>query len=244
MESYNSGPLSDFELTSSNAFSLPAYIVAGIEIGLLTGFGIGIHYLLYGSVNSIYCLVSLFLSINLLICFWEICLFLKRDYIEERNKYWGERQKQTGITPAVEFLATRVSKDNLFSTTFWADVWSTYSLYDGSYADRRCYGFNADVGNGFVTLIPSIILHIGITITFLPANILGILGVMMFWQWLYCTSIYWMSFFVAGRHKLISKSDVNLYIWGTNAPWALFSLLGLYASIRLVLDNSYAVFGL
>lgn len=243
MDKYNPQQLSNFEHHVESDFSLPAGIVAGIEIVILTVLSIGVHYILYGSVNILFCLVSLFLSINLLICFWEICLYLRRDYIQERNTYWRERQERTGKLATGEILSARVSRQNLFSFTFWSDIWATYSLYDGSYADRRTFGFNVDVGNGFATLIPSLILHIGFSINVIPASVIGILGVMMFWQWTYCTSLYWGSFFVAGRQKLISKKDMYIYIWGTNAPWVIFSLIGLYASIRLVLDGSYAVFG-
>jgi len=242
VDNYNLGRIADFE-HNVEGVALPAWLVAGLVIAVLTVGGIAVHHSLYGSANITFCLISLFLSINLLICYWEICLFLRKDYIEKRHQYWKQKQAAGG-SPAMEFINAKVSSKNFLSPTFWADVWAAYSIYDGSYADRRTYGFNADVGNGFVTLIPSLILHAGITVKFLPANVLGILGVMMFWQWLYCTTIYWVSFFMAGRHKLISRTDMNVYVWGTNAPWAVFSVLGLYVSIRLILDNSYAVFGI
>jgi hypothetical protein len=33
------------------------------------------------------------------------------------------------------------------------------------------------------------------------------------------------------------------YIVGTNCPWVIFGLIGMYASVRLILENSWAVFG-
>jgi hypothetical protein len=243
VDNYPSSDLIEDSSDERTQATLPVAVVAALQIGLLTLGGIGLHYALYGTTSLIQDLLSFFLSLNLIICYWEICLFLRRDYIERRNGYWIDRQKRTGAVPALEFLGRDIPIRDMFSPTLWADVWATYSLYDGSYADRRTFGFNADVGNGFVTLIPSIILHLGITVKFLPAQVLGIIGVMMFWQWLYCTFMYWVSFFMAGRHKLISTRDMNLYIWGTNAPWALFSLLGLYVSIRLILDGNYAILG-
>jgi hypothetical protein len=241
MEHYESGKLLEGANSSGSAYTLPVAVVAGMQIGILTVGGIALHQALYGGSSLPFCLLSLFLSLNLVICFWELCLFLRRDYIEARHVYWVERQQRDGTVPALAFLSRRITFREWFSPTVWADVWATYSLYDGSYADRRTYGFNADVGNGFVTLAPSLLLHLGITIQFLPARVLGIIGIMMCWQWLYCTAIYWVSFFMAGRHQLITRRDMNLYIWGTNAPWALFSLLGLYVSIRLVLDGHYGV---
>ncbi|MCY4046169.1 MAG: hypothetical protein OXE99_13990 [Cellvibrionales bacterium] len=241
-DTYNPEQLADFEHTADNEFSLPAGVVAGIEITLLTVVSIAIHYLINGTTNLLFILLSLFLSINLLICLWEICLYLRRDYIEKRHDYFKKRREITGRDPGVDILLAPVTRKSVFSPTFWSDIWSTYSLYDGSYADRKTYGFTIDTGNGFATFIPSLILHFGMTVPVFPPMFIGILGIMMFWQWTYCTSLYWASFFIAGRHKLISKKDMFVYIWGTNAPWVMFSILGLYASVRIVLDNSYAVF--
>lgn len=231
------------KLDDAQGLSLSVWVFAAIFIGILTSAGMLVSYGLYGNINSYYSLLSLFLSINLLICLWEICLYLRGDYIAERHHYWQERYKLTGKTPAVEFLQSRVNIDNVLSATFWADVWSTYSLYDGSYADKRTFGFNADVGNGFFSLIPTLIFHVGITISVFEPVVLGILGVMIFWVWTYNTTLYFVSFFLVGRHRLISLKDNLLYIAGTNAPWILFSLLGIYVSIRLILDNSYSVLG-
>ena len=119
----------------------------------------------------------------------------------------------------------------------------TYALYDGSYADRRTYGFNADVSNEFFTAIPTLVLHATFTVAFLPAVFAGILGVMLFWQWTYMTSVYYVSFFVAGRQKLLSRSETLLYIWGASSPWVVFPLLELYVSIRLIVDGDYGVLG-
>ena len=83
----------------------------------------------------------------------------------------------------------------------------------------------------------------GFTIDFLPARVLGIIGLMLFWQWTYMTSVYWVSFFVARRQTLISRTELYVYILATNSPWVLGPLLGLYASLRLTLDGNYSVVG-
>ena len=115
-----------------------------------------ISYRLYGSLNVSYFLLSLFLMTNLLISYWECCLFWRRDYIEERARFWRERRIETGRPPATEFL---------------------------------------------------------------------------------------ISFFVAKRDRMISRREVCIYIVGPNSPWILFALLGLYVSVRLILDGNYAVLG-
>ena len=223
--------------------AVPVGFVAVVVIALLTAVGIAVSYRTSGTFDLVYGLMSLFLSINLLISYWEICLFLRRDYIEQRTEYWRERRTATGRSPATEFLTTSVPLKSLYSTTLWADIWSTYALYDGSYADRRTYGFNADVANGFFTLIPGAVLHATYTVPFLPAVLTGILGIALFWQWTYMTSLYWVSFFVAKRQALITRSELYTYIWAPSSPWLLFALLGLYVSVRLIVDGDYSVLG-
>ena len=229
--------------TGEKGLKMPVGLLAAIEIALLALAGVVVRQWWHGSVGFVYLLLSLFLSTNLLICYWEICLFRRRDYVELRSVHWRERMSTTGRHPAIEFLSTKISLKNTFSSAVWADVWATYSLSDGSFTDRRSFGFNADVCNGFFTPIPSLMLYATFTINFLPAVWAGILGVILFWQWTYVTSVYWVSFFVANRHKQIGKGEQYALIWGTNSPWVLCALVGLYASIRLIADGNYSVLG-
>ena len=109
----------------------------------------------------------------------------------------------------------------MLSPALWADVWATYSQYDASFADRRTYGFNVDIANGFATILPTLILYASFTAEFLPAYVAGTVGLMLFWQWTYMTTVYWVSFFVANRQHSVSRRDLCLYILGMNAPWIL-----------------------
>ena len=217
--------------------------IIALFVALSTATGIGVSYRVNGSVNACYCLMSLFFSVNLLVCYWEMCLFWQRDYVEKRVDYWREYCAATGRSSAAGFMATVVPLGKILSPTIWADAWASYSLYDGSYADRRTYGFNVDIANGFVTVFPSLILYATYTFAFLPALAAGILGAMLFWQWVYMTSVYVVSFYVAGRHKSIRRGDTNFYILGINSFWVVFALLGLYISIRLIVDGDYSVLG-
>ena len=225
------------------SLSLPVWLLAALVVAFLALPGIGARYYFAGTLNVIHCLLILFFSINLLICYWEVCLFFKRDYIETRTEYWRRRQRETGRTPAIEFLAGKIPLRQVWSPTRWADVWATYSLFDGSHSDRRTFGFNADIANGFITPVPTLILYAAYTVDFLPAVVAGILGVMMFWQWTYATSVYWVSFFVAGRQRRVTRGGLYTYVGATNAPWVLFPLLGLYVSVRLILDGNYGILG-
>lgn len=233
----------DSSRPGADGLGIRAILLATLAIALLLLAGVGIRYSVHGDLNVVHGLLSLFFSTNLVICYWEACLFLRRDYIETRADYWRRWQSDTGRTPAIEFLTARVPLRQALSPTVWADVWATYSQFDGSFADRRTFGFSGDVANGFFTPVPTLILYATFTIGFLPAVVAGIIGVMLFWQWVYVTSVYWVSFFVAGRHRRISRGELYGYIGAMNAPWVLFALLGLYVSVHLILDGNYGVLG-
>ncbi len=223
--------------------AMPVGLFAVLVVAILTLAGIGARYWARRDFDIVHALLILFFSINLAICYWEVCLLLRRDYIERRADYWRARQRETGRSAAVEFLVGRVPLRRILSSTVWADVWATYSQYDGSYADRRTYGYNVDIANGFVTPVPTLILYAAFTFDFLPSVVAGIIGAMMFWQLTYATSVYWVSFFGANRQARIGRRDMYIYIWALNCPWVLFALLGLYVSIRLIVDGDYGVLG-
>ena len=130
----------------------------------------------------------------------------------------------------------------MFSFREWTWIWSTYSLFDPGYSDRRSFGYNIDVGNGFTTLIPATLFAFGMTFEFIPARILGIIGVIIFWQMFYGVVVYFFQFFNNGRHEGHTVRDVLLFVGVSNVLWWVFPLLGLCASIRLIMDGSYAVF--
>ena len=104
-------------------------------VAVLTAAGIGGRYWVNGHLNAWFCLLSLFFSTNLLICYCETCLFRQLDYIRQRAEYWRQRREETGRSPVVEFLTTEVPFRKILSPAVWADVWAFYSLYDGSYTD-------------------------------------------------------------------------------------------------------------
>ncbi len=223
--------------------AVPAVLFTVLVIAILTLAGIGGRYWLHGDFDVIHALLILFFSINLWICYWEICLFLERDHIERRAEYWRRRRQETGRTPAIEFLTGKAPLARILSPALWADVWATYAQIDGSYADRRTYGYNIDIANGFVTPVPTLVLYAAFTFDFLPALAAGIIGALLFWQLTFGTALYWVSFFLAKRQARLSRRDICIYIWALNSPWLLFALLGLYASIRLIADGDYSVLG-
>ena len=222
---------------------MPAGALTALVIAILTLIGIGTRYYVHGDFNAIHGLFSLFFSTNLLICYWEACLFFRRDYIEERAEYWRDRRRDTGRMPAGEFLSARVPLGRVLSPTVWADVWAAYSTVDPAYTDRRTFGFNADIANGFATPLPTLVLYAAYSGGVLPAVVAGIVGVGLFWQWVYVSSLYWVSFFVAEEHRRIGRGELCFYVGALNGVWVFIPMFGLYVSVRLILDGHYGVLG-
>ena len=218
-------------------------VFAGAVIVILTVICNAVSYRLHGSLDPVYFVLGLFLSTNLLICYWEMCLWFRRDHIVERADYWRERRASTGLTPAVEFLAAAVPLRRVASPTLWADVWAAYALYDDAYTDSSTFGFNADIGNGFFTPIPTIVLLAALTFEIMPPVFVGILAVALFWQWVYVSSLYAVSFWLSEQRKALPRTQRWIYVWGPNAVWIVVPLFGLYVAVRLILDGNYSVVG-
>lgn len=218
-------------------------LFAALTVAALTLLGVGARASVHGDWNLVHALLSLFFSTHLLICYWEVCLFLRRDLVETRARYWRERRERTGRSPVLEFLSTRVPVSRLLSPAMWADVWAVYCQYDDSYADRRTFAFHVDIVNGFVTPVPTLVLYAAWTLDPLPVLFAGVLGVIVFWQITNGALVYWVSFFVAHRQSRISRGELYVYIGATNAFWVLGGLLAVYVSIRLLVDGDYRVLG-
>jgi hypothetical protein len=80
------------------------------------------------------------------------------------------------------------------------------------------------------------------TFELMPPRVLGIIGIIMFWQMFYGTAIYFFQFFNNGRHKGHSLRDLVLFVGIANLMWFIFPIWGLWTSVQLVLDGSYGVF--
>lgn len=209
---------------------------------VLVGASFSFHYLMHEKLTLTYILVGFFLCLNLLICFWEICLFLRIDHIAERNEIYTRDFLDNKNQPVSDFMMTKVPVSKALSPTVWSEIWATYSQFDGSYADRRTFGFAADIGNGFWTLIPGLIFHLALTMQFWSAQVVGLIGLLMFYQMTYMTAMYWVSFVVNKRHQRLNFSENMIYIVGTNAPWFIFGVYCMWVCLQMLITNSYAAF--
>ena len=77
------------------------------------------------------------------------------------------------------------------------------------------------------------------TLEWMPARVLGIIGIIMFWQMFYGTSVYFFQFFNNGRHKGHSLSNLLLFVGISNLMWFIFPIWGLWASAQLIFEGSY-----
>ena len=222
--------------------TIPVGLLVALLIGIGTLLGILARWYLHGGFSLLHAVFCLFFSTNLLIAYWELCLYWRRDHIGPRADYWRERCHQTGRTAAHEFMVARVGLNQAFSVNLWADAWAAYCQYDGGYADRGSFGFNVDVGNGLSTAIPTLILYVAFTAGGLPALAAGIIGLMLFWQVLYLTVVYLFSFFVAGHHTRISRRETCLVV-AINSFWGVCALPGFYVSVALVVGGDYSALG-
>jgi hypothetical protein len=217
------------------AAAIAVFIIAG------TSLHIWLHHRTHGIYNITQIGLAFFLVVNVLIAWWEIALFVRQDQI--RNEYDAIREPYRGreMAAVVQVFTRPIPLLSVFSFREWTRIWSTYSLFDPGYSDRRSFGYNIDVGNGFTTLVPAILFAFGMTFDLVPPRVLGIVGIIIFWQMFYGTAVYFFQFFNNDRHKGHSVRDVLLFVGVSNLSWLVFPLWGLCTSAQLILQGSYAV---
>jgi hypothetical protein len=201
-----------------------------------------LHYQHHGVFSAYQIALAFFLWLNVIIALWEICLFLRIDEIEERHRRLQQAYKGRAIARSLDFLLSRVALRELFSASFWTGIWTSYAGFDESYADKRSFGFFVDVGNGFTTLIPSLVFLSEMTFGRISARALGIVGILLFYQMWYGTLVYLASFILNKRYVGHPPAHLAIIVGCLNGLWLTFPLLGIYASVSMVYTNSYAIF--
>ena len=215
-------------------------VVCAVVVG--TGVPIATHHTTWGGFNVHQAALAFFLWLNFLIALWELCLLFRRDQIEEQHRRFIAEYKGRQLDRVIDFFRTPAPLSRLFSPSLWAELWSSYSLFDESYANRKSFGFWIDVGNGFSTLVPTLLVLYGMTFHVLPARALGILGLLLFYQMWYGTVVYFGSYLLNKRYVGHSAMNVAVFVGLSNGIWLTFPVWGSYASIELIYTNSYAFF--
>jgi len=228
--------------TQPRGLAIPTAAVIGSVVLIGTVFHTWLHERVHGVFNATQIGLAFFLVINVLIAWWEIALFVCQDQIRAEYEAIKNPYRGRELARVAEVFARPIPLFRVLSFCQWTTIWSSYSLFDPGYSDRRSFGYNIDVGNGFTTLIPAVVFAFGMTFELMPARVLGIIGVIIFWQMFYGTAVYFFQFFNNGRHKGHSLRDLMLFVGITNLMWFVFPIWGLCASIQMILDGSYAVF--
>ena len=160
-------------------------ILAVVVLGTLVP--IYLHYHFNGYFSIVQAALAFFLALNTLICMWEISLGLNITHIQSTLKKLHERYGVNRLEAVAALFLCPMQISDIFCSKFWSQIWSTYGLYDPSYANRESFGFFVDVGNGWTTIVPSLLWLVAITnhtalpVVFSPF-VLGIIGVMKFYQ--------------------------------------------------------------
>lgn len=202
-----------------------------------------LHVIEHGQVSVLQVLLAFFLILNVLICFWEIGLGLHITAIKNDYKKLSDTYGKQRLRAVVDLMNYPLQLQDVVSLLFWSRIWSTYSLYDPSYSNSESFGFFVDVGNGWTTLVPSLLFLYSMTYhELIGARLLGMIGLVSFYQEFYGTCIYFLSFFFNKRHGGKSLFEVVMFVGFSNGLWFLFPLIGMMASFTLIETNSYALF--
>lgn len=212
---------------------------------ITTTFPSFVYFRNYDSISVAHVNLSFYLSLNFLICLWEIALGFYIVKIAEDYRLMSKKYGKNRLTAVVDLMAHDLTLGETFSFRFWSKIWSTYALYDPSYSNRESFGFFVDVGNGWTTILPTLLFLYSITTrdtTMLSANTVGLIGLVKFYQEFYGTCIYFLSFFMNKRHVGKSIFEVVLFVGLTNGIWFFYPLLGMFVSVNMIQSNSFDVF--
>jgi hypothetical protein len=228
--------------TQSRGLAIPTAAVIATVVVAGTTLHVWLHQRTHGVYNVTQIGLAFFLVVNVMVAWWEIALFVRQDQIRAEYDEVREPYRGREMAAVAQVFTRRIPLQKVFSFHEWTRIWSTYSLFDPGYSDRRSFGYNIDVGNGFTTIIPATLFAFGMTFNLVPPRVLGIVGIIIFWQMFYGTAVYFFQFFNNDRHKGHSVRDVLLFVGVSNLSWLVFPLWGLWTSVRLILGGTYAVF--
>jgi hypothetical protein len=215
-----------------------------LYVVLSTGASIYLHRKNYGAINWLQCCLAFFLLLNSLICVWEISLFVYIDHIKAEFTTLKRKFKGKELQACANFFTAPLTVADALSLKYWSKVWSTYALYDPSYANKESFGFFVDVSNGFTFLLPSLLFLYAMTYdvsAYISARALGLMGLIKFYVEFHGTCVYFLSFFLNHRYKGFSMFEIGLFVGFSNGLWFIFPLLGCYASYYLVETDSFDV---
>ena len=185
--------------------------------------------------------MAFFLWLNTIIALWEICLYLRIDLIAEQYARFRTAYAGRELDRVKDFFSSRLTVSQIFSPTTWAEVWSSYAVFDESYANKESFGFFIDVGNGFSTLVPSLLVLYGMTYELFSARVTGIVALLILYQMWYGTIVYFGSFVLNERYVGHTRANLAVFVGLSNGLWFTFPLWGMAIALQMIFSDSYAV---
>ncbi len=196
------------------------------------------------TANPIVTSIIFFNSINLFVAMCEIILgyhimYIKKDYQDRLKKYGKGKEWDS----AFDVLSMPLTLAEVFHGKTWALMWSTYSLFDPSYQNHESFGFFIDVGNGWSTIPPSLYLNYAICYPEkVSPLILGCVVIASYWQMLYGTVIYFLSFFFNKRYEGRSNVvSILIFVVIVNGIWFFFPSVAIYAAYCILRDGNLGI---
>jgi hypothetical protein len=218
------------------------YQVVVLAVVLGTLLPVWLHHEVHGVWNVHQMGLAFFLWLNTIIALWEICLWLRIDRIEADYARFATQYAGRPLDRVIDFFTTKITIAQIVSPTTWSEIWSSYALFDPSYADRKSFGFWIDVGNGFSTSVVSLLYLYGVTYEVLPARVLGIIGLLACYQMFYGTVIYFSSFVANKRHHGHTAGNLAIFVGLSNGIWIVFPGWAMWAAYQLIESNRYDLF--
>jgi hypothetical protein len=184
-----------------------------------------------------------FNNLNVFIAICEICLGMNIEYIQREYAMLRETHKGKEWDACIAYLTMPLSIHQVFDYKVWCKMWSTYSLYDPSYQNRESFGFFVDFGNGMSTIPPSLLVNVAMIRPDAASHLwVGCVGLAMYWQVMYGTIIYLLSYVYNRRYVGRSIFEVCLFVGFTNGIWLIFPPVGIYACVCMLRDGNMDVF--
>jgi len=186
-----------------------------------------------------------FNGLNILIALCEIALgrhidLIKSDYEGLRKKYRG-----TEWDACVAFLTMPLTPAQVFDMRSWSKMWSTYALYDPSYQNSEAFGFFIDVGNGWSTIPTSLLALVALVRPdgtalegYASPLVVGCVGIASYWQIMYGTFIYFLSFIWNRRYQGFRPAEIWTFVVVSNGTWIIFPFVGIYSCVQMLAEGT------
>jgi len=185
-----------------------------------------------------------FTALNFMISVWEISLGKYLRQVQATAATLHQRHGKSGALEAVGALfSLPLSLEEAVTLKTWHIVWATYSLYDNSYANEESFGFFIDVGNGWTTIVPMAVFSLGLIFGVGEANVAmwACLCLCSFYQMMYGTLIYLLSYIYNRRHDGFGTVEVVLFVALTNAIWVIMPLVGIGVCYQVLKTGSMEI---